>query len=33
MAVWFSFWSFDIFFRFWYFCTKKDLATLVEAET
>jgi hypothetical protein len=29
MAVWFSLWSFGIFFPFWYFWTKKSLATLL----
>jgi hypothetical protein len=28
MAVWYSLWSFCIFFPFWYFWTKKNLATL-----
>jgi hypothetical protein len=29
MAVWYSLWSFDIFFPFWYVYTKKNLATLL----
>jgi hypothetical protein len=33
MAVGFSLWSFGIFFQFWYFWTKKNLATLVKALT
>jgi hypothetical protein len=28
MAVWYSFWSFVIFFPTWYVWTKKNLATL-----
>jgi hypothetical protein len=28
MAVWYSLWSFGIFFPFWYIWTKKNLATL-----
>jgi hypothetical protein len=28
MAVWYSLWSFGIFFQFWYVWTKKNLATL-----
>jgi hypothetical protein len=28
MIVWYSFGSFDIFFPFWYYWTKKNLATL-----
>jgi hypothetical protein len=29
MAVWYSLWSFGIFFPFWYVWTYKNLATLV----
>jgi hypothetical protein len=29
MAVWYSLWSFVIFFPIWYVWTKKNLATLV----
>jgi hypothetical protein len=29
MAVWYSLWSFGIFFQFWYVWTKKNLATLL----
>jgi hypothetical protein len=28
MAVWYSLWSFGIFFPLWYVWTKKNLATL-----
>jgi hypothetical protein len=28
MAVWYSLWSFGIFFPIWYVWTKKNLATL-----
>jgi hypothetical protein len=31
MAIWCSLWSFGIFFPFWYFWTKKNLATLAQA--
>jgi hypothetical protein len=29
MAVWYSLWSFGIFFPFWYVWTMKNLATLI----
>jgi hypothetical protein len=29
MAVWYSLWSFGIFFPFWYVWTKENLATLL----
>jgi hypothetical protein len=30
MAVWYSLWSFGIFFPFWYVCIKKNLATMYQ---
>jgi hypothetical protein len=32
MAVWYSLWSFGIFFPFWYIWTKKNLATVLTAK-
>jgi hypothetical protein len=32
MAVWYSLWSFGIFFPIWYVWTKKNLATLTSTE-
>jgi hypothetical protein len=32
MAVWYSLWSFGIFFPIWYAQTKKNLATLSASE-
>jgi hypothetical protein len=32
MAVWYSLWSFVIFFTIWYVWTKKNLATLLFTE-
>jgi hypothetical protein len=31
MAIWYSLWSFVIFFPIWNVCTKKNLATLIHA--
>jgi hypothetical protein len=31
MAIWYSLWSFGIFFPFWYVGAKKNLATLILA--
>jgi hypothetical protein len=33
MAVWYSLWSFVIFFPFWYVWIKKNLATLQQTST
>jgi hypothetical protein len=33
MAIWYSLWSFGIFFPFWYIWTEKNLATLIRNET
>jgi hypothetical protein len=30
MTIWYSLWSFGTLFPFWYFWTRKNLATLVE---
>jgi hypothetical protein len=32
VAIWYIFWSFGLFFPVWVFCTKKNLASLVETE-
>jgi uncharacterized membrane protein YccC len=32
MSIWYSLWSFGIFFPFWYVRTETNLATLLDAE-